>query len=89
MADSQINPSYEQNDNLPSRSKTLNAPQNELPRRSESRFSFCASHLMNRMINVIYTVVGVCFLLTAIFSLIYTLWAFGVSVIEIRKIPVH
>lgn len=40
MADSQINPSYEQNDNLPSRSKTLSGPQNELPRRSESRFSF-------------------------------------------------
>jgi hypothetical protein len=45
MADSQINPSYEQNDNVPSSSTTLRAPQNELPRRSESRFSFRASHL--------------------------------------------
>jgi uncharacterized membrane protein (DUF373 family) len=89
MAGFHIDPSDEQNDNLPSKSKELHTPQSELPQYSESRFVLCSRHLMNRVINIIYTVVGVCFLLAAILSLIYTFWAFEVSVIEIRKLPLY
>jgi uncharacterized membrane protein (DUF373 family) len=46
-----------------------------------------ASRFLDRADRVIYTIVGVCFLLTAIMALIYTFWAFGVSIIGLLTSP--
>jgi len=46
-----------------------------------------ASRFLDRADRIIYAIVGVCFLLTAILALIYTFWAFGVSIIELQTFP--
>ena len=46
-----------------------------------------AGRFLDRADRVIYAIVGACFLLTAILALIYTFWAFGVSIIELQTFP--
>ena len=46
-----------------------------------------AGRFLDRADRVIYAIVGVCFLLTAILALIYTFWVFGVSITELLTSP--
>jgi uncharacterized membrane protein (DUF373 family) len=51
------------------------------------RFALYSGRFLDRADRVVYAIVGVCFLLTAILALLYTFWAFGVSVIELQRVP--
>jgi uncharacterized membrane protein (DUF373 family) len=70
---------------------TLSPPEtshNQSKHGSEDRFALYADRFLDRADNVIYFIVGVCFFLAAIVALIYTFWAFGVSIIDLQRLPI-
>jgi uncharacterized membrane protein (DUF373 family) len=61
--------------------------QTQLSQQPEDRFALYSGRFLDRTDNVIYFIVGVCFFLAAILALVYTFWAFVVSIIELRAFP--
>src|SRR5436305_9555627 len=86
MGDNQTR-SQEGENNLPPSPETLHTQHNKSANQSEIRFALYSGRFLDRADSVIYTIVGACFLLAAILALIYTFWAFGVSIIELLTSP--
>ena len=55
--------------------------------RSDNFLALYSGHFLDRADSVIYFIVGVCFFLAGILALAYTFWAFGVSMIDLRALP--
>ena len=58
-------------------------------RRPDDLLAQNSGRLLDRADSVIYFIVGVCFFLAAIMALTYTFWALGVSIIELRALPMN
>ncbi len=74
-----------QEDNIPPPSETFHTRPTP---RSEDRFALHSGRFLDRADNVIYFIVGVCFFLAAIVALVYTFWAFGISIIELQTFSI-
>ena len=79
--------SQEGENNLPPSPETLHTQHNKSSNRRGDRFALYSGRFLDRADSVVYAIVGLCFLLVAILSIIYTFWAFGVSSIELRMFP--
>ena len=77
----------EHEDNLSPAPQAPDARPDNSNHRSTDRLSRYSDRFQDRADNVIYVVVGICFLLAAIVALAYTFWAFGLAVVELRSIP--
>src|SRR5947209_630076 len=88
MGDNQAR-SQERENNLPPSPETLHTQHNKSANQSEVRFALYAGRFLDRADSVVYAIVGVCFLLAAILALLYTFWAFGISNIELRTLPME
>ena len=86
MGDNQTR-SQERENNLPPSPETLHTQHNKSANQSEVRFALYAGRFLDRADSVVYAIVGACFLLAAILALVYTFWAFGISVIGLRTFP--
>jgi uncharacterized membrane protein (DUF373 family) len=86
MGDNQAR-SQERENNLPPSPETLHTQHNKSANQSEVRFALYAGRFLDRADSVVYAIVGACFLLAAILALVYTFWAFGISVIGLRTLP--
>jgi uncharacterized membrane protein (DUF373 family) len=86
MAGYQPSP-QEGEDNIASPLETFHTQHHKSTRQSGNRFALYSGRFLDRADSVIYTIVGACFLLAAILALIYTFWAFGVSIIELLTSP--
>jgi len=86
MGDNQTR-SQERENNLPPSPETLHTQHNKSANQSEVRFALYSGRFLDRADSVVYAIVGVCFLLAAILALLYTFWAFGISNIELRTLP--
>src|SRR5437588_4942909 len=86
MGDNQTR-SQERENNLPPSPETLHTQHNKSANQSEVRFALYSGRFLDRADSVVYAIVGVCFLLAAILALVYTFWAFGISNIELRPLP--
>src|ERR1700694_3073670 len=75
----------EREDNTPTSPETVSTRQNKSHHRPEDRSALFSGRILDRADSKVYAVVGVCFLLAAILALVYTFWAFGVSLIELPK----
>ena len=70
--------SQEREDNILPPPETFHTQHNKSNHRSGDRFPLYSAHFLDRADGVIYAIVGVCFLLTALLALFYTFWAFGI-----------
>ena len=86
MGDNQTR-SQERENNLPPSPETLHTQHNKSANQSEIRFALFSGRFLDRADSVVYAIVGACFLLAAILALVYTFWAFGISVIGLRTFP--
>ncbi len=86
MAGYQPSP-QEREDNIAPLPETFQTQHHKSTHQSGNRFALYSGHFLDRADRVIYTIVGVGFLLGAILALIYTFWAFGVSIIELQTFP--
>ena len=83
MAGYQADPQRQENNMLP----PSEVFQTQLSQQPEDRLALYSGRFLDRTDNVIYFIVGVCFFLAAILALVYTFWAFVVSLIELRAFP--
>src|SRR5689334_7252664 len=67
--------------------ETFHTQHNKSTPQSGDRFALSSGRFLDRADRVVYALVGLCFLLAAILALVYTFWAFGVSIIELRRFP--
>jgi uncharacterized membrane protein (DUF373 family) len=81
--------SQEQEDNIQPPPATFHSQHNRNTRRSEDRISLYSSRFLDGADSIVYAVVGVCFLLAAILALVYTFWAFGLSVVGLQTLPMN
>ena len=86
MGDNQTR-SQERENNLPPSPETLHTQHNKSANQSEVRFALYSGRFLDRADSVVYAIVGACFLLAAILALVYTFWAFGISNIGLRTLP--
>jgi len=84
MAGYQAAPQEREDNTLPS-PETFSTRQNKSHHRSEDRSALISGRILDRADSKVYAIVGVCFLLAAILALVYTFWAFGVSLIELPQ----
>jgi len=84
MAGYQAAPQEREDNTLPS-PETFSTRQNKSHHRSEDRSALFSGRILDRADSKVYAIVGVCFLLAAILALVYTFWAFGVSLIELPQ----
>src|SRR5438309_7136677 len=82
MAGYQAAPQEREDNTLPS-PETFSTRQNKSHHRSEDRSTLFLGRILDQADSKVYAIVGVCFLLAAILALVYTFWAFGVSLIEL------
>lgn len=87
MADYQTT-RQEQEDNISLATQAPDARPGNSDHRPTDRLSRYSDRFLDRADNVVYAAVGICFLLAAIVALIYTFWAFGLGVLELRSIPI-
>src|SRR2546430_14096259 len=80
-------PPQEGEDNIAPLPETFQTQHHQSTHQSGNRFALYSGGFLDRADGVIYTIVGACFLLTATMALIYTFWAFGVPIIELRAFP--
>ena|SRR5438270_7154869 len=80
-------PPQEGEDNIAPLPETFQTQRHQSTHQSANRFALYSVGFLDRADGVIYTIVGACFLLTATMALIYTFWAFGVPIIELRAFP--
>ena len=78
--------SKDQEDNIVPPPETF---QTRRSQRSDDLLAQNSGRLLDRADSVIYFIVGVCFFLAAIMALTYTFWALGVSIIELRALPMN
>ena len=76
--------SKDQEDNIVPPPETFQTRRSQWP---DNLLAQNSGRLLDRADSVIYFIVGVCFFLAAIVALVYTFWAFGVSIIELRAFP--
>ena len=76
--------SQEGENNLPPSPETQHAQHNKSANQSGVRFALYSGRFLDRADSVVYAIVGACFLLAAILALVYTFWAFGISIIGLR-----
>ena len=86
MGDNQTR-SQEGENNSPPSLETLHTQHNKSANQSEVHFALYSGRFLDRADSVVYAIVGACFLLAAILALVYTFWAFGISVIGLRTFP--
>jgi uncharacterized membrane protein (DUF373 family) len=86
MAGYQTGP-QEREDNIQPPPETFHTQHNRSTQRLGDRLALYLGRFLDRADSVVYAIVGVCFLLAAILALVYTFWAFGVSVIELPTFP--
>ena len=79
----------EQEDNIQPPPETFHTQQNGGTQRSGDRLSLYLGGFLDRVDSVVYAIVGICFLLAAILALVYTFWAFGLSIIGLQTIPMN
>jgi uncharacterized membrane protein (DUF373 family) len=77
----------EQKDNIQPPPETFHTQQNGGTQRSGDRLSLYLGGFLDRADSVVYAIVGICFLLAAILALVYTFWAFGLSIIGLQTLP--
>jgi uncharacterized membrane protein (DUF373 family) len=77
----------EQEDNIQPPPETFHTQQNGGTQRSGDRLSLYLGGFLDRADSVVYAIVGICFLLAAILALVYTFWAFGLSIIGLQTLP--
>ena len=75
--------SQEREDNALPSPETFSTRQNKSHRQPEDRSTLFLGRILDQADSKVYAIVGVCFLLAAILALVYTFWAFGVSLIEL------
>ncbi len=80
-------PPQEGEDNIAPPLETFHTQHHKSTHQSGNRFALYSGHFLDRADRVIYTIVGAGFLLAAILALIYTFWAFGVSIRELLTSP--
>jgi uncharacterized membrane protein (DUF373 family) len=85
MGDNQTR-SQEEENNLPPSPETLHTQHNKSANQPGVRFALYSGRFLDRADSVVYAIVGGCFLLAAILALVYTFWAFGISVIGLRTL---
>ena len=84
MAGYQTAPQEREDNTLPS-PETFSTRQNKSHHWPEDHSALFSGRILDRADSKVYAIVGVCFLLAAILALVYTFWAFGVSLIELPK----
>ncbi|HET7637576.1 MAG TPA: phosphate-starvation-inducible PsiE family protein [Ktedonobacteraceae bacterium] len=77
-----------QEDNI-SPPETLHSQHNRSTHQSRERFVQNLGRLLDRADSVVYAIVGICFLLAAILALVYTFWAFSLSIIGLQTFPMN
>ena len=78
--------SKDQEDNIVPPPETFQTRRSQWP---DNLLAQNSGRLLDRADSVIYFIVGVCFFLAAIMALTYTFWALGVSMIELRALPMN
>ena len=78
--------SKDQEDNIVPPPETFQTRRSQRP---DNLLAQNSGRLLDRADSVIYFIVGVCFFLAAIMALTYTFWALGVSMIELRALPMN
>jgi len=78
--------SKDQEDNIVPPPETFQTRRSQRP---DNLLAQNSGRLLDRADSVIYFIVGVCFFLAAIMALTYTFWALGVSIIELRALPMN
>jgi len=78
--------SKDQEDNIVPPPETFQTRRSQRP---DNLLAQNSGRLLDRADSVIYFIVGVCFFLAAIMALAYTFWALGVSIIELRALPMN
>ncbi|TMD49995.1 MAG: hypothetical protein E6I90_00715 [Chloroflexi bacterium] len=78
--------SKDQEDNIVPPPETFQTRRSQWP---DNLLAQNSGRLLDRADSVIYFIVGVCFFLAAIMALTYTFWALGVSIIELRALPMN
>src|SRR5436305_4282472 len=86
MGDNQTRLQEGENNSPPS-PETLHTQHNKSANQSEVHFALYSGRFLDRADSVVYAIVGACFLLAAILALVYTFWAFGISNIGLRTLP--
>ena len=86
MAGYQTGP-QEREDNIQPPPETFHTQHNRSAQRLGERLAQYLGRFLDRADSVVYAIVGVCFLIAAILALVYTFWAFGVSIIELHQFP--
>ncbi len=76
-----------QQDNRLPPSETFDTQRHNHP--SGDRPALYAGRFLDRADKIIYIIVGVCFFLAALLALVYTFWAFGVSIIGLQTLPLN
>ena len=76
--------SKDQEDNIVPPPETFQTRRSQWP---DNLLAQNSGRLLDRADSVIYFIVGVCFFLAAIVALVYTFWAFGVSIIDLQRLP--
>jgi uncharacterized membrane protein (DUF373 family) len=77
----------EQEDNMLPPPEAFSTQQNKRNHQSGNRSALYSGRFLDRADSVVYAIVGGCFLFAAILALIYTFWAFGISIIELPTFP--
>ena len=78
--------SKDQEDNIVPPPETFQTRRSQRP---DNLLAQNSGRLLDRADSVIYFIVGVCFFLAAIMALAYTFWALGVSMIDLRALPMN
>jgi len=78
--------SKDQEDNIVPPPETFQTRRSQRP---DNLLAQNSGRLLDRADSVIYFIVGVCFFLAAIMALTYTFWALGVSMIDLRALPMN
>lgn len=68
------------------REEKVSAQHNKSNHQSKHRFAPYAAPFLDQADSLVYAIVGFCFFIAAILSLVYTFWAFG---IEMIGLPLH
>ncbi len=87
MAGYQAGP-QEQADNIQPPPETFHTQHNRSAQRLGDRLALYLGRFLDRADSVVYAIVGVCFLIAALLALVYSFWAFSVSIIELPTFPV-
>lgn len=58
----------------------VSAQQNKNNSQAGEHFALSSIHFLERTGSVLYALTGICFVITALLALVYTFWAFGVSI---------